>query len=88
MRRRLHRPTDRLSGHEIDAAWREARARFGQGGPFLFGAFSAADAMFAPVVNRVEINDLPVSPESRRFVEAVKNLVSWKSWHAGAQGEE
>ncbi|ARN81537.1 glutathione S-transferase family protein [Methylocystis bryophila] len=72
----------------IDAAWREARARFGEGGPFLYGAFSAADAMFAPVVNRVEIYGLPVSPDSRTFVEAVKNLASWKSWHAGAQEEE
>jgi glutathione S-transferase len=42
----------------IDAAWRDARARFGADGPFLFGAFSAADAMFAPVVCRFA-DDLP-----------------------------
>lgn len=71
----------------IDAAWREARARFGQGGPFLFGAFSAADAMFAPVVNRVEAYGLPVSPDARAFMDAVKNLASWEDWHAGAQRE-
>ena len=36
----------------IDAMWADCRARFGQGGPFLFGAFGAADAMYAPVVAR------------------------------------
>ncbi len=30
--------------------WAEARARFGKGGPFLFGTFSAADIFYAPVV--------------------------------------
>jgi glutathione S-transferase len=72
----------------IDAAWREARARSAQSGPFLFGAFSAVDAMFAPVVNRVEAYGLHVSPEARSFMEAVKNLASWKDWHVGAQREE
>jgi len=34
----------------IDAMWSGCRARFGHDGPFLFGRFSAADAMYAPVV--------------------------------------
>ena len=36
----------------IDAMWTECRRRFGAGGPFLFGRFRAADAMYAPVVSR------------------------------------
>src|SRR5439155_27133756 len=36
----------------IDALWADCRARLGAGGPFLFGAFGAADAMYAPVVPR------------------------------------
>jgi glutathione S-transferase len=36
----------------IIALWRECRSRFGAGGPFLFGEFSAADAMYAPVASR------------------------------------
>src|SRR5690606_3741703 len=36
----------------IDQIWRDCRAEFGHGGPFLFGAFCAADAMFAPVASR------------------------------------
>ena len=44
----------------IEAAWRHARETFGKAGPFLFGRFSAADAMFAPVVNRFHIYEVPV----------------------------
>jgi len=36
----------------IVALWRECRAQYGSGGPFLFGAFTAADAMYAPVASR------------------------------------
>ncbi len=45
----------------IEAAWAQARKTFGKAGPFLFGRFSAADAMFAPVVNRLHTYDVPVS---------------------------
>jgi glutathione S-transferase len=36
----------------IAAIWKDTRARFGKGGPFLFGAFTCADAMYAPVATR------------------------------------
>lgn len=72
----------------IDAAWREARVRSAQSGPFLFGAFGAVDAMFAPVINRVETYNLPVSLDARGYMDAVKNLTSWKDWHVAAQREE
>ena len=45
----------------IQAMWTDARARFGAGGPFLFGTFSAADAMYAPVVSRFETYAIDVS---------------------------
>ena len=48
----------------IEGAWAHAREIFGKGGPFLFGRFSAADAMFAPVVNRFHVYDVP-SPSRR-----------------------
>jgi glutathione S-transferase len=72
----------------IDQAWSDARARFGLGGPFLFGSFSAADAMFAPVVIRIEGYDLPVSPQARAYMEAIKGLASWKEWLRDAAKEE
>ena len=71
----------------IEAVWADARARFGEGGPFLFGAFSAADAMYAPVVNRFHAYAIPVSSASRAYMEAVMALPSWQSWIAGAEAE-
>ena len=71
----------------IEAIWADARARFGQGGPFLFGAFSAADAMYAPVVNRLHAYAIPVSPASRAYMDAVMALPSWRAWVAGGEAE-
>lgn len=71
----------------IDAAWANARAAFGKNGPFLFGRFSAADAMFAPVVNRFHIYDVPVSSGARAYMDAVMNLPAWKAWVADAEAE-
>jgi glutathione S-transferase len=71
----------------IEAAWAEARAAHGAGGPFLFGAFSAADAMFAPVVNRFHTYDIPVSAATRAYMDAIMALPAWKAWIAGAEGE-
>lgn len=71
----------------IDAAWQDARARYGKDGPFLFGAFSAADAMFAPVVCRFAIYGLDVSPESRAYMSAIQALPSWKEWENDARAE-
>lgn len=68
----------------IEAAWAEARRRFGKGGPFLFGRFSAADAMFAPVVNRLHVYDVPVSAQTRAYLDAVMALPAWKAWVADA----
>ena len=71
----------------IEGMWAEARARYGQGGPFLFGAFSAADAMYAPVVVRFDIYDVRVSATTRAYMDAMKSLPSWKKWMAGAAAE-
>ena len=71
----------------IEAIWADARARFGRGGPFLFGAFSAADAMYAPVVNRFHAYALAVSGPSRAYMDAVMALPSWRRWIAGAEAE-
>jgi glutathione S-transferase len=71
----------------IEAAWAHACAAFGRGGPFLFGRFSAADAMFAPVVNRFHIYDIPVSKPTRAYMDTVMALPSWKAWIADAHAE-
>ena len=71
----------------IEAAWADARQRFGAGGPFLFGAFSAADAMFAPVVNRFHAYAVDVSEGSRAYMTSMMALPVWRDWQAGAEGE-
>lgn len=64
----------------MEAAWAGARRQFGKGGPFLFGKFSAADAMFAPVVNRLHIYDVKVKKETRAYMDAVMALPAWQAW--------
>ncbi len=71
----------------IEALWAAARHDHGAGGPFLFGAFSAADAMFAPVVNRLHTYDLARKPASRPYMEAVMALPAWRDWAEGAAAE-
>jgi len=71
----------------IEKAWADARALFGKSGPFLFGRFCAADAMFAPVVNRFHAYDLPVGKSTRAYMEAIMALPAWKAWIAGAEAE-
>lgn len=71
----------------IEAAWRDARGRFGAGGPFLFGAFCAADAMFAPVVTRLDTYALPVAADTRAYMDAVLGLASFAAWKSAALAE-
>ncbi len=71
----------------IEALWADARKRFGKGGPFLFGKFSAADAMYAPVVNRLHVYDVKVKKDTRAYMEAVRALPAWVAWHHDAAAE-
>lgn len=67
--------------------WTDCRARFGAGGPFLFGAFSAADAYYAPVVRRFLGFDVALPEVARRYVEAVDALPPMQAWMAAALEE-
>lgn len=71
----------------VTAIWREARERFGAGGPFLYGAFTAADAMFAPVVTRLETYAIAVDPVSDGYMRAVLALPAYRQWLAAALSE-
>ena len=64
----------------IEKLWKEARVKFGSGGPFLFGAFSAADAMFAPVTSRLRTYAVKLSPESQRYCDAVLAAPGVRAW--------
>ena len=71
----------------IEAAWAEARETFGKAGPFLYGRFSAADAMYAPVVNRLHVYAIPVKPATRAYMDAMMGLPAWKAWVHDAEAE-
>ena len=71
----------------IDALWTDCRTRFGAGGPFLFGGFGAADAMYAPIVSRFQSYAIEVGPEPRRYMEAVTALPAWAEWRSEALKE-
>ena len=71
----------------IDALWTDCRNRFGAGGPFLFGAFSIADAMFAPVVSRIRTYGLQISPGAKAYCDAVWNSPGMQKWAAAARAE-
>jgi glutathione S-transferase len=71
----------------IEAIWRECRAKYGQSGPFLFGHFTAADAMYAPVVTRFDTYGGELAPDTRAYVDAVLATPAMKDWYAGAAAE-
>jgi glutathione S-transferase len=71
----------------IDAMWTDCRARFGQGGPFLFGSFGAADGMFAPIVSRFHTYAVEVGAVSRAYMAAVMDLPAWREWKDAALKE-
>ena len=72
----------------IEALWAETRARFGGGGPFLFGAdFGAADAMFAPVVARFLSWKPEISAASAAYCSAVRGHELVSEWYDGAAAE-
>jgi glutathione S-transferase len=68
--------------------WAEARARFGQGGPFLFGTFGAADIFYAPVVSRFLTYGIPVPGFAQAYMQAVWEHDWLQSWVGGAEEEE
>lgn len=73
----------------LEELWREARARFGSkaGGPFLYGAFTAADALFAPVVTRLDTYQIAVASDTRTYMDTVLATESFRTWKAAALAE-
>jgi glutathione S-transferase len=71
----------------VQEIWTDCRKRFGAGGPFLFGAFSAADAMYAPVVHRLRTYAVDVLPPVRAYMDAMWSYPPFAEWTAGALAE-
>ena len=76
--------------HDVDrvvAIWREARQASAAEGPFLFGAFSAADAFYAPVVTRFQTYVVPVPEAAQAYMDTILSLEPMRSWIDGARLE-
>lgn len=92
----MHRPigakalssdaTDAIA--RIQAIWTDCRARHASGGPFLFGAFTAADAMYAPVVSRFETYEISGPAPVTAYMDTIRSLPAWKEWRSAALAEE
>jgi glutathione S-transferase len=84
----LHRPVGavtlsadaKANVARVQEIWRECRARYGAKGPFLFGGFGAADAMYAPVVHRFRTYAIDVAPEARAYMETMMALPAFQEW--------
>jgi glutathione S-transferase len=64
----------------ITAIWKDCRKRYGKGGPFLFGKFSIADAMYAPVCTRFVTYGVKLDKVSADYVKAIMALPAVQEW--------
>ncbi len=84
----LHRPIGaialsdeaRANVARIQRIWTGCRAMYGKSGPFLFGAFGAADAMYAPVVHRFRTYAISVAPEVQAYMDTMMALPAFAEW--------
>ena len=71
----------------IQQIWTDCRARYGGEGSYLFGAFTAADAMFAPVVHRFRTYDIATSPPVRDYMKSMLANPAFGKWTDDALAE-
>ncbi|MBS0529531.1 MAG: glutathione S-transferase family protein [Proteobacteria bacterium] len=84
----LHRPIGAKSLSDnaradiarIQEIWTDCRQRYGNAGPFLFGAFSGADAMYAPVVHRFRTYAIDLTPPVRKYMDTMMALPAFRQW--------
>ena len=72
----------------VDEIWNDCRSRFGASGPWLFGEYSVADAMFAPVVLRFKTYGARVSETARWYLATALEDAALQEWVQAAQGEQ
>jgi glutathione S-transferase len=73
--------------NRVTAIWRDCRKRFGEGGPFLFGGFTNADAMYAPVVSRFRTYKVELEAQAQAYADAVWALPALQEWLTAAKNE-
>src|SRR2546421_9864889 len=91
----LHRPVRAIASsadacadiNRIQQIWTKCRERYGKFGPFLFGNFGGADAMFAPVVHRFRTYAIEVAPEVQAYMDTMMSLPAFQEWTRAALAE-
>src|SRR5215831_8966996 len=91
----LHRPVRAVALSDdaqaniarVQEIWIDCRRRYGKLGPFLFGAFGGADAMFAPVVYRLLTYAIEVAPEARAYMKTMMALPAVEEWTGAGLAE-
>ena len=74
--------------NRIMSIWRDCRTRYGEGnGEFLFGQFTIADAMFAPVVTRFRTYKTDLEREAEAYCDTIMALPAMQEWIAAAKNE-
>jgi glutathione S-transferase len=71
----------------VRALWSDCRSRFGTGGPYLFGCFSIADAMYAPVVFRFRTYGVALDPGQQAYFDAMLAHPGMQKWAQAAEKE-
>jgi glutathione S-transferase len=79
------RDDTRADIQQLEAVWGDLLNRFG--GPFLFGARSIADAMFAPVATRLRTYAVEISPQARGYCETIFADAAFQEWERAAEAE-
>jgi glutathione S-transferase len=80
-------PEVRAEITRIETMWNDCRARFGGLGPFLYGQFSIADAMYAPVVTRLHTYEVELGGAAGEYATMIYRLAAMQEWIAGAHSE-
>jgi glutathione S-transferase len=91
----LHRPVRPIALSDaaradiarVQQIWIECGERYGKFGPFLFGSFGGADAMFAPVVHRFRTYAIPVAPEAQAYMDTMMSLPALQEWTSAGLAE-
>jgi glutathione S-transferase len=72
----------------IESLWKDCRKEYGKAGPFLFGRFTIADAMYAPVATRFDTYAIPVSRSSRDYMDTIFGTRAFSAWKSQALKEQ
>lgn len=80
-------PETQADINRVTAIWRDCRLRFGGNGDYLFGAFTIADAMFAPVVSRFKTYGISLDDTVRVYAETIWNMPDLQQWYEAARNE-